>query len=629
MLDSNPIERERGVTIKLAPVTMKYRMSLRGALATRQSSASDKNINSASLDLSQSLKMTDLNNNTNEFTLNLIDTPGHVDFSYEVERGLAAGEGAILLIDGTRGIQAQTLSHAKKAMDLGLAIIPVINKIDLEVSDIRNCGRQLNKVFGFKEDEISLISAKTGEGVDKLVQRIIKEIPAPNGKPDGITRALIFNSVYDEYLGVVAFIRIVDGAIAVGEQLLLWQSELIISPKEIGIFTPERKAAEKLETGQVGYVATGLKDIRRIKVGETITKTKIAPGSCRSLPPSDVLASVTPIAQAAGGRRGSPSRATPALNNNLSPLPGYREAKPVVYADAYPTSGATYQELLNAIEKLKLSDASLVTEPVNSPALGPGTRLGFLGLFHIEITKERIWREYGVETVLTAPTVAYRVKLTNEKIIEIKTAGQLPDQSNIKEIQEPMVNLTLVTPIEFVGGLMQILEDRRGEYLNTIYAGSTTRLMYKLPLSELISGLADKIKSVSKGYATLDYEIAEYQPVKVVKLEILLNHEPAEALARIVTAEQAERIGRQMVTRLKEILPQQLFTVPIQAAVGGNILARETKSAFRKDVTAKLYGGDQTRKDKLLKKQKKGKKKMALIGKVRVPSEVFTKMMEE
>lgn len=597
MLDSNPIERERGVTIKLAPVTMRY---------------GRQQIPNAKLQIP--------NTDDTDYILNLIDTPGHVDFSYEVERSLAAGEGAILLIDGTRGIQAQTLSHARKATDLGLTIIPAVNKVDLAASDYQNCAIQLNEVFGFDEERILPISAKTGAGVDKLLERIIEEIPAPSGKAEGMVRALVFNSIYDEYLGAVAFIKVVDGSIKNGEQLLMWQSGLVISPKEIGIFTPKRKAVEKLETGQVGYIATGLKDIRKIKPGDTVTKMTFLPRR-----PAGVLASAAPIAQVAGGRRGSPSRATPA---SLQPLPGYREPKPVVFADAYPTEGATYQKLLEAIEKLKLSDASLVTESVNSPALGPGARLGFLGLFHIEITKERILREYGVETVLTAPTVAYRAKLTNGKEIEIKTAGQLPDPSHIKEIQEPIVNLTLITPAEFAGGLMQTLEDQRGEYQNTIYAGSNTQLIYKLPLSELISGLVDKIKSASKGFAAVDYEISGYKPVKAVKLTILLNHEEVEALARIVAAERAERIGRQMVEKLKDLLPQQLFTVPIQAAAGGNIIARETKAAFRKDVTAKLYGGDQTRKDKLLKKQKKGKKKMALIGKVRVPSEVFTKMME-
>lgn len=558
LLDSNPIERERGVTIKLAPVTMEY--------------------------------MSDMSHMT--YTLNLIDTPGHVDFSYEVERSLAACEGAILLVDATQGIQAQTLAHAQKAAQLGLTMIPVLNKIDLESAHPDDVLAEMHDMFGFKPHEISRISAKTGMGIPELLERIVKEIPPPSGKPDRPLRALIFNSVFDIHLGVIAFVRVVDGMLDARQELCFLSNKTTITPKEIGVFTPERTPTSQLETGQVGYIATGFKDIRHVKVGDTVTNV-----STIHDPRSTIL-----------------------------PLPGYQEPKPNVYADVHPGDDVTYQQFLEALGRLKLSDASLVTTPIFSPVLGPGLRIGFLGLFHIEITKERLLREYGVSTLLTLPTVEYHVTLTSGKIIEIKNANDLPDPSSVAEIREPMTRASIFTPTDYIGPLMQIIERRRGVYDTTVYLGKRAKMTYNIPLSELISGLFDEIKSVSRGFATLDYELTESQPVDATKLTILVNHEPVETLSRIVVKSQAERIGRDMVGKLKDLLPPQQFAVPIQATIWGNIVAREDKKSFRKDVIAKLYGGDQTRKDKLLKKQKKGKKKMAQIGKVNIPDDVITKL---
>lgn len=526
-LDAHPIEQERGVTIKLAPATLHFEFC----------------------------------------TLNLIDTPGHVDFSYEVKRSLAACEGAILLIDGTRGIQAQTLSHAHQAINLGLTLIPAINKIDLPSADVNQCLTQLNQIFGFRRQEVSLVSAKTGAGVPQLLQRVIQEIPPPSGQPHAPLRALVFNSIYHHHLGVIAFVRLVDGQISPTDTLTLVQTNQSFKPQEIGIFTPSRQPTLSLSNGQVGYLATGLKDIRPVHIGDTITTQ-----------PTTIV-----------------------------PLPGYKPPPPLVFVDAYPASGFTYHQLLAAINKLRLSDSSLSAQPIHSPALGAGINLGFLGLFHIDITKDRLQREHQLEPIFTPPTVAY----------------QFLDDGRILE---PMVAATIVTPSAYVGSLMQLFQNHRGLYQTTHYFGNLAQLIYHLPLSELLSGLIDQLKSLSSGYASLDYQPISPQPVNAVKLDILLHHQPIAALSRIVVRDKAYPSGQELVAKIKQILPPQQFPVAIQAAIGSHIIARATKPALRKDVTAKLYGGDQTRKDKLLTKQKQGKKILAQSGKITLPPDLLTRL---
>jgi GTP-binding protein LepA len=555
MLDTNPIERERGVTIKLAPVTMSYRLR------------------------------------ATSYVLNLIDTPGHVDFSYEVERSLAACEGAILLVDAAQGIQAQTLAHAQKAADLGLTVIPAVNKIDLLTAQPQTVTKELKDIFGYRPEEISLVSAKTGQGVPQLLDRIVKEIPSPAGLENVPLRALIFNSAYDRHLGVIAFIRVVDGALTAADQLQLLSNKVDCFPKEIGIFTPTRMPQQSLTAGQVGYIATGLKDISQVCVGDTLTQLTT-------------------------------------YNSQLTtPLPGYRQPQPMVFADVYPAETVGYEHFVAGVAKLRLQDASLTAKPVHSQVLGPGLRLGFLGLFHIEITKERLVREQNIDTVFTLPTVQYSVELTNGKSLAVQNPNEFPDSSTIKQIKEPVTDVSIFTPAGFIGPLMQVLTDHRGIYLDTSYLGDRARLSYHLPLSELISGLFDAVKSVSRGFGSIDYHIIAPQPIDAVKLTILVNHEAVQSLSRIVVREKARQTGTKMVETLKDLLPPQQFAVPIQAAVGGEILARADKKAVRKDVTAKLYGGDQTRKDKLLKKQKKGKKRLAKFGRVVLPDAVLFRLL--
>ncbi|MFC1653398.1 translation elongation factor 4 [Patescibacteria group bacterium] len=551
MLDSNPIEQERGVTIKLAPVTMDYQFG------------------------------------EQNYTLNLIDTPGHVDFAYEVERSLAACEAAVLLIDASQGVQAQTVAHTYKAVDLGLNILPVLNKIDLDSAEIEKTTKELKQVFGFNKEEISTLSAKSGKGIEGLFSRVIKEVPCPNGKENDPTRALVFNSTYDSHLGVIAFVRIVDGELNSDQPLFLTQAEKHLEIKEMGIFKPKRTPKHNLPTGSVGYIATGLKDIKDLRVGDTITVDE---------------------------------------KQKTTPLPGYQPPKHTVYADLYPAENSSFHDLKDAVEKLSLTDAALTTKTVHSPILGSGFRLGFLGVFHVEITKERLFREQGVSTILTNPTVEYLVTLTSDEELVIQNPNELPDPSEIKQIKEPMTKTTVISPESYMGGVMDLLQQHRGIYQDTQYIGGRAQLTYKLPLSELISGLFDELKSASSGYATLDYELINPEPVEAVKLKVLLNHEEILPLSRIVVKQKVSQIGRKLVAEIKELLPRHAFAVPIQAAIGGKVIARETKPASRKDVTAKLYGGDRTRRDKLLKKQKKGKKRLAQFGRVSIPDEILTKI---
>jgi len=555
LLDSNPIERERGITIKLAPVRMNYTQS-----ATR-------------------------------YTLNLIDTPGHVDFSYEVSRSLAACEGAILLVDGTQGIQAQTLANAYLAIESDLTIIPVINKVDLSSADIDSVTQQLQQTLSFAKDErILSISAKTGKNVSQLLEKVIEKIPPPKGKPTAPLRALVFNSYFDQHKGVIAAVKVVDGSISQSDKLKLMANSTPINLRQLGYFAPHLVSSQKLKTGEVGFIATGLKDVSQVKVGDTITSDK--------------------------------EPATLALA-------GYNEPKPVVFMELYPLDGKDFTALKDALEKLKLNDAALVFESVNSPALGNGVRVGFLGLLHAEIVQERLEREFTLDLIATTPTVKHLVTLTSGKSQEITSASSLPEPNQIATLKEPFITLYILTPAKYLGDIITITQKRRAKLIDQKYYGNRVKLIYRFPLAELITGYYDELKSVSSGFASLDYQIEDYQQVDAVKLSILVNKLEVKPLASIVVRSSAEARGRQIVSALKEVIPKQQFEVPIQAALGGKILARATLKALRKDVTAKLYGGDQTRKDKLLKKQKKGKKRMKRFGKVEIPQSAFLAVLKK
>jgi len=555
LLDSNPIEQERGITIKLAPVTLNYTLD------------------------------------ANNYTLNLIDTPGHVDFNYEVERSLAACEGAVLLVDATQGIQAQTLSNFYKAQHLGLKIIVALNKIDLPAADIDGTTLDIVESLGIPLEDIIQVSAKSGQNVDQLFQAIITKIPPPAGQYQAPTRALIFNSVFHPHKGAIAFVRVVDGSFSTSEPLVFMSNHSLLTPPEIGIFTPSMKPLDRLETGQVGYLASGLKDISGIKIGDTITTTPLDP--------------------------------------KILTLPGYKEPQPMVYLDLFPMDGQEFALLTDAIQKLSLSDSSLEYTLTTSAALGKGYRVGFLGALHAEIVIERLNREFNLDLIPTAPTVVYHVTKTNGQEVVIKSPIELPDPSEIREIKEPMASVTIYTPPEYLGNIMQLSTDHRGELINQTYIGSRVKLDYIIPLAELIINFFDRLKSASSGYASLEYELFDYQPVDAVKLSILINHEVVEALSQIVVRPKAHNIGKSMVSKLGEAIPRQLFVIPIQAAIGGEIVARATIKAYRKDVTAKLYGGDISRRKKLLEKQKKGKAKRAQFAKVDIPQEAFLAVLKQ
>ena len=546
ILDSNPIERERGITIKLAPVRMNYK----------------------------------------NYILNLIDTPGHVDFSYEVNRSLAACEGAILLVDATQGIQAQTLAHYHQAKKLGLTVIPVINKIDIATADVESTKKQMAEILGF--DSPLLISAKTGMGVQDLLENIIKRIPAPNEAEGevGPVRALIFNSNFDVHLGVIAWVRVVDGEIKTGDKLFLLGTKSPATALEVGVFSPAKTPTGHLFDGEVGYVVTNLRDISQIQTGDT-------------------------------------------LSNNLSAasLPGYQPIKPVVFVSFYPTDGGEINAFRTALSKLRLQDSSFTYTPEFSPALGNGFRLGLLGLLHADIVQERLEREFGLNLIAAAPSVSYEI-LTNSTPLTISKASDLPDPSSIKEIREPMIHASLFLPQSFLGAVMQLCQDHRGTLIDMGYLGSLVQLHYSLPLAELIRGFHDQLKSVSQGFATLDYELAGYLAADLVKLDILIASDKVDALSQIVPRSQSPYLARDLVERLKDLIPRTQFEIAIQAAIGGHVLARADVKAFRKDVIAKLSGGDQTRKDKLLKKQKKGKSRMKQFGSVSIPQEAFLSILK-
>ena len=572
-LDNMELERERGVTIKLKAVRLEYELpeDLRKIFNIQYS------------------------------ILNLIDTPGHVDFSYEVSRSLAACEGAILIVDAVAGIQAQTVAHTQKAMDLGLKIIPVVNKTDLSGAEPERVADDLVRTFGFARGEILFASAKKNEGTEEILQAIVERVPPPKGNPAASLRALVFDSSYDEHKGAIAFVRIVDGEVSqngprpltVLNTLHFLASNAECEPVEIGYFTPEMKAADGLATGEVGYIATGLKDISLVRVGDTVTNVEVA--ASPALP---------------AGRHGSPA----------TPLPGYKEPKPVVFVSFYPLDNKDFSELEVALKKLQLTDPA-VSFSRESGSLGQGFRCGFLGVFHAEIVKERLERDYGLEIFATSPSVEYQTFIHNSLFL-VQKPSDLPQTS--MEVLEPWVRASIFTPKNYLGSVMQLCQDKRGVPVATDYVGeSQVKLVYELPLSELISDFFDQLKSLSSGFASLDYELIEHRPVEVSRLDILVAGERVGPLAQIVLKEKAAAVGRQTVERLKKVVPKQQFAISLQAVVGGKILARETISALRKDVTAKLYGGDRTRKDKLLKKQKKGKKKLKQFGRVSLPQEAF------
>lgn len=563
VMDSMELERERGITIKAKAVRLDYK-----------------------------------NRAGEHFRLNLIDTPGHVDFSYEVSRTLVACEGAVLVIDATQGIQAQTLANIYIAMEHNLVVIPVINKIDLPGSEPERVMEEIKSVLGYKLSETFFISAKTGQGVGELVEAIVDRIPPPGGDLNLPTRALIFDSHYDDYKGVIAYVRVVDGRLEKGSKVRLMGEGTQMEVLELGYFAPDPTPAESLQAGEVGYIATGLKSVAECRVGDTVTV-------------------------ASGGA--------------TEPLIGYDLPKPMVYAGIYPTQADDYADLREAIEKLNLNDASLTFEPEASPILGQGFRCGFLGLLHLDIVVERLEREFGLSLVVTIPGVKFMVTKTSGEIIDVTSPVDFPDPSEISKIEEPWVRISVVTPSNFIGALMEVMQEFEGVYKHTEYLGQFTaldetgqrvQLEYEMPLRSMLTTFYDYLKSRSRGYASLDHELLGYREAKLVKLDVLVNDVKVDAFSRIIPPEKAHDIGKAVVSKLKDSIPRQLFKVPLQAAVGSRIVAREDISARRKDVLAKCYGGDITRKRKLLEKQKEGKKKMKMIGKVEVPKEAFLSIMK-
>jgi len=561
LLDTLDLERERGITIKLQPVQMHYtaKAEPRG-----------------------------------EFILNLIDTPGHVDFSYEVSRTLAAVEGVLLLVDASQGIEAQTLANAELAVNNNLTIIPVINKIDLPNADPERVQGELVTLLGVKPEEILRVSGKTGENVPALLEAIVARIPAPKGSPDKPARALVFDSIFDPYRGVIAFIRVVDGVFKADQNIRLLAADADSKSQHVGVFKPQRTAVSELSAGLTGYIETGLKEIRLVRVGDTIAHKE------------------------------------PAGKKQAEPLPGYAPSEPKVFAAVFPDDPDRYPQLRAGLERLALNDASLHFDPIRSNALGAGFRMGFLGLLHLEIVQERLRREFNVDIVSTTPMVPYHVT-KDGKTRELQSALELEsgEDAETTDLQEPWARVEVVTPTNHVGDVLQLVAQRRGNLTGQEYLDQTRVIVRAdMPLADVIVGFFDKLKSVTRGYASLHYELSEYKPADLVRLDILLAGEPVEALTTVVPRPRAESIGRQLCAKLKELVPKQQYAVPVQAAIGGKIVARETVSAQRKDVTAKLYGGDVTRKRKLLEKQKAGKKRLSTVGHVTLPPEAYSKLLK-
>jgi GTP-binding protein LepA len=550
VLDSMDLEREKGITIKARAVRMDYE-------------ASDGNV----------------------YELNLIDTPGHVDFSYEVSRSLAACEGAILVVDAAQGIEAQTMANVHLAVETGLELVAVINKIDLPNANPEQVKHDLGNMVGLLEEEVIAASAKDGTGIPEVLEAVVAQIPPPQGDPDKPLRALIFDSHYDPYKGVIAYIKVVDGRLAQDDTIRMMQREKNTEILDIGVFRPAMLSKDELTAGEVGYVATGLKNVGDCEVGDTITL---------------------------------------AHNRASEPLPGYRPAKPMVFAGLFPVDGEEYPQLRDALERLKLNDASLVFEPESSDALGFGFRCGFLGLLHMEIIQERLEREYDLELLATAPSVEYEVLKDDGNVLTIDNPSELPNPSEIDEIREPWADVSILSPAQFIGSLMELVTNRRGELVNMEYLDENrVHLTFGVPLGELIVDFYDQLKSRTQGYASLDYHVSGYKPSNLVKLDLLVNGQPIDALSMITHRDDAYYRGRDLVQRLRELIPRQMFDVPIQASIGSRIISRETVKAMRKNVLSKCYGGDVTRKRKLLERQKEGKQRMKMVGSVEIPQEAF------
>lgn len=556
VLDNMDIERERGITIKSQAVRMKYKAK-----------------------------------DGNTYELNLIDTPGHVDFNYEVSRSLAACDGAILVVDASQGVEAQTLANVYLAIDNNLEILPVINKVDLPNARPDEVKKQIEDIIGIPAEDAPCISAKTGLNVDEVLERIVTDIPAPTGHENAPLKCLIFDSIYNDYKGAIAYVRVKDGTIKVGQEIMLMASKKKFTVTEVGYFEPGKyESSDCLEAGEVGYIAASIKSLSDIRVGDTITLVE---------------------------------------NPAKEPLPGYKKVNPMVYCGIYPVDGSDYENLKVALEKLKLNDAALEYEPESSGALGFGFRCGFLGLLHLEIIEERLDREFDLSLITTSPSVIYRVHKTNGEMVELYNPSDLPPQNEISYMEEPMVTAEILTPKEFVGGIMEVCQNRRGSYINMKYLDADrVTLIYEMPLNEIIYDFFDTLKSKTKGYASFDYEFKEYKRSDLVKLDIWVNGESVDALSFIVHKSNSYERGRKMIEKLKEVIPRQLFIIPLQAVIGGKVIARETISAMRKDVLAKCYGGDITRKKKLLEKQKRGKKKMRQIGNVEIPQEAFLAVLK-
>ncbi|MCW5672040.1 MAG: translation elongation factor 4 [Hydrogenophaga sp.] len=560
VLDSMDIEKERGITIKAQTAALKYK-------------ARDGQV----------------------YNLNLIDTPGHVDFSYEVSRSLSACEGALLVVDASQGVEAQTVANCYTALDLGVEVVPVLNKMDLPNADPENAKSEIEDVIGIDASDAIPCSAKTGMGVEDILEAVVARIPPPKGRPDAPLRAMIVDSWYDAYVGVVMLVRVVDGRLQKGERFKMMATNTVYNADNLGVFTPANEPREALEAGEVGYIIAGIKELQAAKVGDTITLEKKLP-------------------------------------NNAGPateaLPGFKEVQPQVFAGLYPTEANQYDALRDALEKLKLNDASLHYEPEVSQALGFGFRCGFLGLLHMEIVQERLEREFDQDLITTAPSVVYQVVKPDGEVLMVENPSKMPDQGRIEEIREPIVTVHLYMPQEYVGAVMTLANQKRGLQINMAYHGKQVMLTYDMPLGEIVLDFFDKLKSVSRGYASMDYEFKEYRASDVVKVDILLNGEKVDALSIIVHRTQAQYRGRAVAAKMREIISRQMFDVAIQAAIGGNVIARETIKALRKNVLAKCYGGDITRKRKLLEKQKAGKKRMKQIGSVEVPQEAFLAILQ-
>ena len=554
-LDTMDIERERGITIKAQTVRLSYEAT-----------------------------------DGETYQLNLIDTPGHVDFTYEVSRSLAACDGALLVVDATQGVQAQTLANVYLALEHDLEILPVLNKIDMAAADPEGTRRQIEEVIGLDAADACLASAKEGIGIREILEQVVARVPPPKGDPQAPLKAMIFDSWFDPYLGAIALVRLVDGTLRVGDQILFMATRRRAEVDRVGVFTPKMTQLRELSAGEVGFVTASIKDVHELRVGDTITH---------------------------------PARPT------VTPFPGFRKAQPMVFAGLYPLDSADYEDLREALEKLALNDAAFTWEPENSMALGFGFRCGFLGLLHLEIIQTRLEREFDVGILATAPTVIYRVELTDGTTVTIDNPVNLPEVQHIQSIFEPIINATLIVPREMVGGVLALCQERRGMQQSMDYMpGNRIMLRYHLPLSEIVLDFYDRLKSVSRGYASMDYELADYRAADLVKLDLLLNGEPVDALSSIVHRDNAYTRGRAMAEKLKELIPRQQFDVAVQAAVGSRVIARETIKALRKNVTAKCYGGDITRKRKLLEKQKAGKKRMKQVGNVEVPQSAFLAVLK-